>query len=307
MRIIPNRHIAFIFPAFVTQYSGDETELLSMCGVDFSSYLERASLAIPSDLTHFQVSGQNFTEDPLLNQYMAYIFSCAVSDILVKKTIVPEYVTYYSMGIYAALYHCSFISFEEGLKLIHQAYQAIESFNTIKPSGMLALGGLNIEDTENIIRSCSDECYIINRNSANSFLISGNADELEKISRKAVEEGALLVRMLSVQHPYHHPALYEAAKAFGNQISLVKKTLNNTSALISPADCSILNDYESIRPALIKNLYCAFDWQQTFGYLLTQQVHTFYECGAGDSLFRISKFIEGRFDVITLKKMSRLK
>ena len=114
-----------IFPAFVREYTGSEQQAISSSRNDFARLLATASDTLRIDLTGFDFANNNFLDDELRSQYISYIFSCAVSDILKKKGIAPSYVSGYSMGLYAALYYCRSVSFLVGLKLIENAWEEI--------------------------------------------------------------------------------------------------------------------------------------------------------------------------------------
>ncbi len=80
----------FIFPAFVSEYSGNETEILREQSDDFDDLLKKASNHLGLDLTVFDIRNNNFQDHELNTQFMSYIFSCAVSDLLKSKKVSPQ-------------------------------------------------------------------------------------------------------------------------------------------------------------------------------------------------------------------------
>ena len=105
--------IGCLFPAFASQYLGYEEEILSEFSDDFTIFLKEASSIVDGELINFNSNTNNFLNDELRSQFIAYIHSCAVSNILTREKIIPDYVAGYSMGLYAALYYCNSISFKE--------------------------------------------------------------------------------------------------------------------------------------------------------------------------------------------------
>jgi len=296
---------AHLFPAFVPEYLGIETGVLEHYGIDFNAYLKKATDITGEQLEDFNIATNNFLGHQLKSQYTPYIISCCVSDILHNKDFHPAYVTSYSMGIYAALYHCRSIDFGTGLLMIKTAYESIENHLPGYPPSMCVLGGLNRDDVNGLIRSFQSDVFIINQNSEFSFLLSGHKSHLEKVLAEATAMGAMQARMLPVSHPYHAPVLEHAAAAFQKAL-MAMEIGNNVLTYVSPIDNSIIMDREAIMEELTKNLFHGFDWYKTFMFLQKNGVDTFIECGAGESLYKIGKFIEGEFKIYNLKKIQQL-
>lgn len=296
---------AHLFPAFVPEYLGIETGVLEHYGIDFNAYLKKATDITGEQLEDFDIVTRNFLDHQLKSQYIPYIISCCVSDILHEKDFRPAFVTSYSMGIYAALYHCRSIDFSTGLRLIKTAYESIEDHLPGYPSSMCVLGGLNRDDVNGLIRSFQSDVSIINQNSEFSFLLSGHKSHLEKILADATIMGAMQARMLPVSHPYHAPVLEAAAASFQKALPDMNIGTNELT-YVSAIDNRIVLNREAIMEELTKNLFHGFDWYKTFMFLQQNGVDTFIECGAGESLYKIGKFIEGDFKIFNLKKIQQL-
>jgi len=300
-----HRKMAHLFPAFVPEYLGIETAVIESFGIDFNAYLKKASAITGEQFTDFDIATNNFLGHQLKSQYIPYIISCCISDMLHKKDFQPAYVTSYSMGIYAALYHCRSIDFKTGLLMIKTAYESIEKNLPAYPSSMCVLGGLSRDDVDSLIRSFQSDVFIINQNSEFSFLLSGNKAHLEKVLTDATVMGAMQARMLPVSHPYHAPVLEHAAATFQNTL-MTMKIGNNELTYVSAIDNRIIMNREDIIEELTKNLFHGFDWYKTFLFLQKNGVDTFIECGAGESLYKIGKFIDGDFKIYNLKKIQQL-
>ncbi len=300
-----HRKTAHLFPAFVPEYLGIETRVIESYETSLNDYLEKASDITGSDLRNFDVLNNNFLTDQLKSQYIAYIISCCVSDILHSKKQIPDYVSSYSMGIYAALYHCGSIDFGTGLNMIKTAFCAIEKNLPESPLSMGTIGGLSLDDVTSLILPFSSGVFIINQNSEFSFLLSGHRRHLEQILTNAADMGALQIRMLPVSHPYHSPLLKTAAVEFCEALQTMAIE-NNTFPYVSPVNQKIILTKDEIIAELTHNIFHGFDWYQTFRFLLKNGVGTFVECGAGESLYRMGKFIEGDFEIYNLKKIHKI-
>ena len=303
--IIDPKKTAHLFPAFVPEYLGIETGVLEHYGIDFKAYLKKATEITGEQLEDFDIATNNFLGHQLKSQYIPYIISCCVSDMLHKKDFQPAYVTSYSMGIYAALYHCRSIDFGTGLLMIKTAYESIENNLPGHPSSMCVLGGLNRDDVNGLVRPFQSDVFIINQNSEFSFLLSGKKSHLEKVIAGATAMGAMQARMLPVSHPYHAPVLEQAAAEFQKALPNMDIGTNELT-YVSPIDQRFIMNREAITEELTKNLFHGFDWYKTFMFMQQNGVDTFIECGAGESLYKIGKFIEGDIKIFNLKKIQQL-
>jgi [acyl-carrier-protein] S-malonyltransferase len=298
---MPNK-TAHLFPAFVPEYLGIETSVIGQHILIHK--LEKASELMGRDFTDFDICNRNYLDDPLASQYITYVMSCCVSDMLHKNRKEPDFVSAFSMGIYAALYHCKSISFETGLLMIKNAFNCIEKHLPGDKMGMCVIGGLSFDDVQGIMRSYVDKVSIINQNSEFSFILSGYHAALLKILDNAKDDGALQTRMLPVSHPYHTHLLQKASEDFA---LLIQKMPVDFSIfpIISAINQITFSSPEYIMNELVKNLYQPFQWWKTFDSMLSVGVNVYIECGAGESLYKLGKFIPGEFTIINLKKMSK--
>jgi [acyl-carrier-protein] S-malonyltransferase len=293
---------AHLFPAFVPEYLGIESSVIGHHIL--MQKLEKASEVVGRDITDFDISNHNYLDAPLASQYITYVMSCCVSDMLHNNRKFPDFVSAFSMGIYAALYHCKAISFETGLQMIVNAYNHIEKHMPDEKMGMCVIGGLSQDDVQGIMRSYVDKVNIINQNSEFSFILSGHHHALLRIIDNAKADGALQTRLLPVTHPYHSSILKNAAEDFARDIKEMRFS-ESIFPIVSAMNQKIINSKEEIISELIKNLYQPFQWWKTFDFLLASGVNVFIECGAGESLYKVGKFIPGEFELYNLKKMSR--
>ncbi|HOY30342.1 MAG TPA: hypothetical protein PKW80_00540 [Bacteroidales bacterium] len=299
-----NSGTVHLFPAFVPEYSGFETQVIESYGVDLRTYLTKASEATGEDLTDYNIISNNFLDNQLRSQYIAYIISCCASDILNDKKLRPDYVASYSMGIYAAMYHSGSVDFITGLNMIKTAFNLIEKNLPEKAMSMCAIGGLSLDDINELLLPYPSDVFNINRNSEFSFLLSGRREHLEHIMNRAISIGAMQTRMLPVAHPYHSPLLKAASLEFNNAL-LHMKIGENTLKYVSSINQIIVQERKDIIAELTNNIYQHFDWYSTFTFFLNNGMRTFIECGAGDSLYRMGKFIEGDFSIYNLKNLKK--
>ncbi|MFH1321472.1 MAG: hypothetical protein ABII90_12585 [Bacteroidota bacterium] len=294
--------IGFIFPAFVNEFIGTEKDIVSKHSDDFDILLKNAADLVDSSLINFDIKTNNFLTDELKIQFITYVFSCCISNILKKRNIITGYTAGYSMGLYAALYHCNSITFEDGLLLIKNAFNIIKNSTCNKKFGMGTVVGLDYHDMSKIISQNSNNVENISTNSSHNFVISGDYYEVDKILNIAKEEGALYVRLLPVTCPYHSKFTGNAADEFGNYVKRININAP-CSGIVSLIDQNILKTADDIKKELAGNLNTGINWLNTMLKMIDLNVNIFIECGAGKTLYKIGKFIEGDFKIYSINKL----
>ncbi|MBN1413758.1 MAG: acyltransferase domain-containing protein [Bacteroidales bacterium] len=293
--------ISIIFPAFVSEYKGTEDQSVSGFVNNFSHRLDEASHLLKMDLTGFDFRKNTFLQDELKSQYISYIFSCTVADILNDHNVKTSFVSGYSMGIYAALYYCRSVNFSSGLMLVKHAWEKICTLTEGSTYGMGMIIGLTETDVSNLFQQAED-IEICNQNNPYTFIISGSKNTVERILIAAQAEGALRATPLSVSKPYHSKFLKNAGHAFAEAIKDIP-IMTPAYPYISAMDQKEINTADAIRNEVTVNLPNRMNWYKTMDSLLMRGTDILFECGAGDGLTRNARFIEGSFQSFSTDKI----
>jgi malonyl CoA-acyl carrier protein transacylase len=293
--------VAVIFPAFVNEYTGAEDNLLSSSDNNFTWLLEKASDILKADLMGFDFSNNNFLQDEEKTQYISYIFSCSVADILLRNNVYPSFISGYSMGIYAALYYCRSVSFDDGLKLVKNAWEIISAITAGHNYGMGMVIGLEEKDLLPIMES-EEDIEICNRNNRHTYIISGSRKAVENVLASSKNEGALKTSMLPVSNPYHSRFLKSCVKSFEAVVNELQFS-DPSYRYISALDQHIIETREDLRKEVILNLSEKMNWSETMNTLIKLGADAIFECGAGDGLTRNSRFIDGSFKSFSINKL----
>ncbi len=293
---------AFIFPAFITEFTRNEIEFLDKNSTDFNDYLHKASVALNIDLPEFSYNTDVYKTDELNSQLLAYLLSCAFSDILQKKGIIPDLIAGYSMGIYASLYAAKSITIEDGAKLIFSAYNLVNNLTGTRIYGMGAIIGLSTKDVGNLIQDSAPDLEIININNEHSLVIAGKKDDVLLVLAKAKEEGAFSAAELTVDTPYHSKYLLKYSDRFENLVNSfsIKEAV---IPVVSTYNQRIFTQVSDVKKELIFNLTRKINWYKTMQKLIENNVNEIYECGAGKDLKKISRFIEGDYKMKSIYKI----
>lgn len=292
---------AFVFPAFISEFTKKELYFLSENNIDFNNYLQRVSNVLEIDLPEFSYISNNYNNE-LKSQLLAYLFSCAFYDILEKKGILPQFVAGYSMGIYASLYASKSFSLEEGAKFIHKVYTIVSELTETKKFGMGAIIGLPIKEIEYLIEENAPDIEIINVNNEHSLVIAGKKKDINLVLERAKEEGAMSSIELTVNTPYHSKYLLKYSESFQKYISAIQ-ICDAEIPIISTYDQREIVKVSEIKSELLFNLTSKINWYKTMQKLLTKDVSNIYECGAGKDLKKISRFIKGDYKMNSIYKI----
>lgn len=295
--------LSLVFPAFVLEYSKKDIDFINTHLTEINKLILLSNNF--DDITDINSLINNADEkfDELNTQYISYIVSCYISDLIKKKKIYPEYISSYSMGIYSALYYLESISFTDGLLLIKNAYNlAVKSYNNIR-FGMASITGLEKNDILEIINNNSNSIEIVNKNNNLSYVLSGKYEDLTNIIHTAKEEGALSTKILPIKTPYHSKYMKNAGDKFDNFLKKIN-IKNPQNKYISSIDQREILSKNEVKKELKKNLYQALNWFDTMNFLIKNGTINFFECGLGKNLTKISKFIEGEYIFYNLNKFN---
>jgi len=191
-----------LFPACGVKFTGYENVFLQKFDYDTGALFNRASrcssFKIPESSSSLDVGS-----DELQNQLLTYIYSCAFSDIVRKLYKNIEWCTFYSMGIYAALYHAGVYGFESGLKLVETAYSTIMTAKGTASYAIATIIGLERAVIETHMRCIGGILDIINENNSLSFVVCGDSAMVKILVDAVTDDGAMKTVMLPLSAPYH--------------------------------------------------------------------------------------------------------
>lgn len=294
----------FLFPAFILKYKGNEIFLIEKHAIDFKERLKNLTEITGVDLTDYDLKHNNFLDDELKNQLITYLISCLYNDILISKKQYPSYLCGLSMGLYAALYAAGSITFEEGATLIKRVFEVLLAIVKNKSYKMLAVIGLTSDDIFQIIKKENLNCELVIKNADHSFILSGETPSIVCFIEKAKAEGALHLTTMPVNIPYHSSYIKLLA-AYHEEIIKNINVEKSRYRILSAIDNTVLTTEKKIQSEIINNIMQAVDWQKNMLFFLSKGENVFLECGPGDSLKRISKFIDGEFSVKGLQDIEK--
>jgi [acyl-carrier-protein] S-malonyltransferase len=299
-------NICCIFPAFGSDLAGYENQFILEYSSNAKIFFLEASSLLNIDFEFINPSSESVVKDELLSQYVTFIYSAIISKVLKYKFNIAPYCAGYSMGLYAALYHAEALDFSDGLLLIKKAFELINESLKDEEFSMAGIVGLELKDISSIIKKHSKRVSIININNKNSFAVSGVKDEVKEIITAAREEGALGIKELEIKTPYHTQFISSKTKDKFKKYLKSLKIKKPIYKIISNIDQREVNSRGEIVKELTGNINKKQNWHKTMLKLIKLKNDSFFECGPSKSLYKISKFIEGKHKVYTLKELKTL-
>ena len=219
-----------------------------------------------------------------------------------KSTIRPEFLAGHSLGEYTALVVAGVLSFEDALKLVHLRGQLMQKAVKQGEGAMAAILGL---DDQGVIEACREAAHnevvsAVNFNAPGQVVIAGNANAVTRAVDTAKALGAKRAMLLPVSVPSHcilmKPAADELAQAFSNIAFSAPKI-----PVVQNIDADFHGDVESIKSALISQLYNPVQWVRSIKKLAANGVNAYIECGPGKVLTGLNKRIVEDVEFLSLE------
>ncbi len=290
------KKIAAIFPGQGSQYNGMGKSLYKKFSK--AKYIfDSADLILGFPLSKICFNG---SEDELkqtnITQVAIFTHSIAASVCCDEKS---QMCAGHSVGEYSALVFANVLNFEDGLKLVQTRANAMHEAGTKKNGTMAAIIGLEKDKLEEICHSVSNNNEIVvcaNFNSTSQIVISGNVEAVKKAMIIAKENGAKLVKELSVSGAFHSPLMKSAKEKLQNAIEKIKFC----DAQI-PVYCNVSaspeTSGEKIKSLLIEQLTSPVLWNMTIEKMISDGCKKFFEIGPGKILQGLVKKINTNIEI----------
>ena len=281
---------AFLFPGQGAQFPG--------MGKDIYEASQEAKTLFhqANEILGFNITDIMFGEDvealkqTQVTQPAIFLHSVILSSVM-GKSFNPDYVAGHSLGEFSALVAAKALSFESGLKLVHQRALAMQDACDKVPGAMAAVLGLEDHVIEEVCAKISGIVVAANYNCPGQLVISGEKEAIALACEAMKEAGAKRALPLPVGGAFHSP-LMEPAK------TKLAAAIENTS--IQNAICPVyqnvvaigITDAATINTNLIAQLTAPVRWTQSVQQLLSDGASSFTEVGPGKVLQGLVKKID---------------
>ena len=286
---------AFLFPGQGAQFPG--------MGKDIYEASQEAKTLFhqANEILGFNITDIMFGEDAealkqtQVTQPAIFLHSVILSSVM-GKSFNPDCVAGHSLGEFSALVAAKALSFENGLKLVHQRALAMQDACDEVPGTMAAVLGLEDHIIEEVCASISGIVVAANYNCPGQLVISGEKEAIALACEAMKEAGAKRALPLPVGGAFHSP-LMEPAK------TKLAAAIENTSIQnpICPVYQNVvaigITDAATIKTNLIAQLTAPVRWTQSVQQMLNDGASSFVEVGPGKVLQGLVKKIDSSAEI----------
>ena len=207
----------------------------------------------------------------------------------------------HSLGEYTALVAAGMLSLGDAAHLVRIRGQLMQE---AAPAGSGAMAAVIGADDEIVRSACSeasgDEVVVpANYNSPGQVVIGGHAAAVDRALALLAERGVRKTVKLAVSVPSHTPLMREAA----NRLSETMAALSWREPqlpIVQNVDAEVHEGQQSIRDALVRQLYLPVQWTGVVQALAGMGVTCLAECGPGKVLAGLARRIDKSLDARTL-------
>ena len=290
--------LAFVFPGQGSQFPGMLAELAAAHPVVGDAFAE-ASAGAGVDLWALSREGQEdtlnrteFTQPALL---AAGVACWRVWQQLGGPS--PAWLAGHSLGEYAALVAAGALSLHDGARLVRKRGQLMQDAAPAGTGAMAAVLGAEEATVIEACREASGEEVVVpaNFNSPGQVVIGGHAAAVDRALALLAERGVRKAVKLAVSVPSHTPLMREA----GNRLSETMAALRwhePKLPVVQNVDAEVHDGIQSIRDALVRQLYLPVQWTGCVQALAERGVTRIAECGPGKVLAGLGKRIDKNLD-----------
>lgn len=303
-----NQQLAFVFPGQGSQSVGMLKELSTLFPI-ISQTFQEASDTLGYDMANLILNGPETT----LNQTEYTQPALLASSVALWRLWhnqdgqLPSLLAGHSLGEYTALVCADALTFTDALQLVAQRGRFMQEAVKEGVGAMAAIMGLeNAVIAQICLEAAQDEVVTpANYNSIGQTVIAGNVAAVDRAVLLAQGNGAKMAKKIPVSVPSHCALMRPAAEHLAEvlkSITIVKPKIS----VLHNVDVKIHEDADSIRSALVQQLYSPVRWVETIQLMSKHGVQVLVECGPGKVLMGLNKRIDANLSTVAINTQESL-
>ncbi len=299
--------ISIVFPGQGSQKVGMGSDLYNKFDY-LKEIFETANQTLGYNISDLILNGpQEKLNLTTYTQPSIYLIGYVICQILKKETNFFEnefnYFAGHSLGEYTALTAANTLTFQQGLLLLKNRGEAMQSAVPIGEGGMLAILGAETDEVKKIINENYEniKCYIANDNSKGQLILSGKNQELSKFSL-ILKQKKIKNLKLPVSAPFHCELMRSATLKMENIINK-ENLINPKYKIVSNVTAKEYQNINEIKKLLIKQIESPVRWRESIEYMILKGTKTFIEIGPGKVLSGLIKRINKDVKVLNIETL----
>lgn len=302
---------AFVFPGQGSQAVGMGKDIVEAYPIARQTY-DHANEILGFKISEIMLEGpDDQLTDTAIAQPALYINSIALLRALYSDLPgqMPSAVAGHSLGEFSALTAAGALSFEDGLKLVHERGRLMKDAGEKNPGGMAAILALDTEVVEEIVQQATEKTgkpvVVANDNCPGQIVISGDNGALEVAIELAKERKARRAIPLAVSVATHSPLMQPAKDEF---VKLVQATHFTEPTIPVYANVSANSIYSvlQIRNELEAQLTSTVRWTQSMQAMIEAGTEQFVEIGSGNVLTGLLRRIDKSKNGVSVNDLASL-
>ncbi|QDH70517.1 ACP S-malonyltransferase [Marilutibacter alkalisoli] len=291
--------LAFVFPGQGSQSTGMLADLAARHGEVVATFAE-ASEGAGEDLWAIaQGEGDDRLDQTEFTQPALLAGGIAVWRIWQSLGgPQPAQLAGHSLGEYTALVAAGTLSLADAARLVRLRGQLMQAAAPAGTGGMAAVLGAEdalVEEVCGTVSTASEVVVPANFNSPGQVVIGGHANAVDKALTMLAERGVRKAVKLAVSVPSHTPLMREAAEKLAVAMDGIVWQAPRLP-VVQNVDAKVHESVESIRAALVRQLYLPVQWTGCVQALAASGATRIAECGPGKVLAGLSKRIDKSLD-----------
>jgi [acyl-carrier-protein] S-malonyltransferase len=273
---------AYVFPGQGSQFEGMGKDLYES-SASAKDLFERANEILGFRITDIMFEG---SADELKRTDVTQPAIFIHSVIMAKEmgdAFKPDMVAGHSLGEFSALVAAGVLTFEDGLRLVHQRALAMQDACELEPGTMAAVLALADEEVERVCFETEGVVVAANYNCPGQLVISGSVDAVTRACEGMKAAGAKRALLLPVGGAFHSPLMEPAREKLAKAIE---------STVFSEPICPIYQNVtaqaetnaEVIQRNLVAQLTAPVRWTQSVRNMKSDGAAEFTEVGPGKVL-----------------------
>ena len=285
---------AYVFPGQGAQFTGMGKDLYEQSALAKKMF-EQANDILGFNITNIMFEGEaEQLKETRVTQPAIFLHSVILASTI-GKSFQPDMVAGHSLGEFSALVSANYISYEDGLNLVHKRALAMQKACEQNPSTMAAILGLNNEIVEEICSKVEGVVVPANYNCPGQIVISGTNDAINDACVKLTEAGARRALQLPVGGAFHSPLMESARAELADAIENTPFS-NGICPIYQNVTAKAENDPNEIKNNLNKQLTASVRWTQSMEQMKEDGLSSVIEVGPGKVLQGLFKKLDRQLD-----------